>query len=65
MVNSSFAPLYRQIDYGRGGILTMRAPIHRMRILHQARVGNIRTNNVFLAEWVWAQNKPQYGVLHL
>ena len=43
MVNSSFAPLYRLIDYGQGGILAMGAPIQMMRILHQARVGNIQT----------------------
>ena len=43
MVNSSFASLYRLIDYGQGGILAMRAPpIQMMRILHQARVGNIQ-----------------------
>ena len=67
MVNSSFVPRYRPIDYGQGGILGMRAPplIQMMRILHQARVGNIRTNNVFLAEWVWPQDKPRNGVLHL
>ena len=42
MVNFSFAPLYRLIDNGQGGILAMRAPIHLMRILHQARVGNMQ-----------------------
>ena len=30
MVNSSFAPLYRLIDYGQEGILAMRAPIHNI-----------------------------------
>ena len=32
----SFAPLYRLIDYGQGGILAMRASIRMMIILHQA-----------------------------
>ena len=37
------APLYRLIDYGQGGILAMRAPIRMKRILHHARMGNIKT----------------------
>ena len=56
MVNSSFVPLYRLIDYGQRGILAMRASIRMMIILHQARVGNIKT--LFLAKRAWALDKP-------
>ena len=40
MVNYSFGPLYRLIDYDQGGILAMRAPIKMMRIFHQTRLDN-------------------------
>ena len=43
MVNYSFTPLYRMIEFSQGGILAMRAPIRMMRILEQARMGNRKT----------------------
>ena len=50
MVNFSFAPFYRLIDYGQGGILKMRAPFQMMRILHQAWVGNVKILHFWLNE---------------
>ena len=43
MVNSSFDPIYRLIDWSQGEIVVMRAPIRMMIILHQARISNRKT----------------------